>query len=430
MQISAAPERLNELPLTKMTEGIRTGVFTSEDVVRQCLARIAEREPTVRAWSSLPSTAAEFPAPQTTSRTAPLYGVPFGVKDVIDTREFPTTMGSAIYDKYQSLTDAGCVSQLRSAGAIPLGKTTTCEFAGVEATVTTNPHDPTRTPGGSSSGSAAAVADCMVPFALGTQTGGSIIRPASFCGIVGFKPTYGLYSISGVKLAAPSFDTIGILARTVADALLVHQVLMNSPVQASERNTRPRIGLLRTGCWEQLETSGARAFERAIARLDRTGYSIIDMQDARRFDQVSTSRRVINGFERSRSLHSEIALHPDLVSERMKAVCEAGYAFDGETYLAACRDVDRLRVQSQLLFDDIELLISPATNGEAPRGLAATGDPAFQEIWTMLRHPVITIPNGVGAEAMPIGLQLIGARYHDRQLLAYADEIASALIEE
>src|SRR3954447_3754032 len=227
--------QLNQLSATEIAQGIATKKFSAEAVVRDCLARIQEREPVVHAWATIDPDYALRQARELDrgpSRGA-LHGVPIGVKDIIDTADLPAEMGSEIYKGNRSFSDAACVAIVRAAGAVILGKTVTAEFAGMSPGLTTNPHNPAHTPGGSSSGSAAAVADFMVPAAFGTQTGGSILRPAAFCGVFGFKPTFGRYNRVGLKIAAESLDTIGTLARSVEDVELLDEVLIGG------RRTRP-----------------------------------------------------------------------------------------------------------------------------------------------------------------------------------------------
>ena len=231
-----------------------------------------------------------------------------GVKDVIETCDMPTEMGSLIYRGYRTKSDASCVALLRAAGALIFGKTVTCEFAGVTAGDTTNPHDPTRTPGGSSSGSGAAVADFMVPLAFGTQTGGSVQRPSSYCGIVGYKPTFGLINPQGVKPAAESLDTVGLMARTVEDVELSARVLTNSaPVTWLAKGTPIRIGLCRTYAWDTAEDATRHAIEDAARRLAAAGFAVRDIDLPAPYNDLPTTREVINDFERARGMAYEWA---------------------------------------------------------------------------------------------------------------------------
>src|SRR3954447_19963313 len=254
---------LNELYCTEIAEGIAAGKFTAEAVARDCLEHIKVREDTVKAWATIdPDHAlAQARALDRGPRRGALHGVPIGVKDVIDTFDLPTEMGSAIYKGNRAACDAACVAVSRAAGALILGKTVTAEFAGMFPGPTTNPHNPAHTPGGSSSGSAAAVGDFMVPAAFGTQTGGSVLRPAAYCGVVGYKPTFNLINRSGIKFAAESLDTIGVIARSIDDVELVTAVLVGKPPAARTFASAPRIGLCRTPLWDTAQPETKKAVE-------------------------------------------------------------------------------------------------------------------------------------------------------------------------
>src|SRR5499425_2809477 len=243
---------LNELSCADIVQGIAAGKFTAEAVTRDCLERTKAREDTVKAWATIdPEHAlAQARALDRGPRRGPLHGVPIGVKDVIDTVDLPTEMGSPIYKGYHAACDAACVAVARAGGAVILGKTVTAEFAGMYPGPTTNPHNPAHTPGGSSSGSAAAVADHMVPAAFGTQTGGSVLRPAAYCGVVGYKPTYNLMNRAGIKFAAESLDTIGLMARTIDDVELVTAVVVGKEPAPRTLSSAPRLGLCRTPLWD------------------------------------------------------------------------------------------------------------------------------------------------------------------------------------
>ncbi|NBP72642.1 MAG: amidase, partial [Alphaproteobacteria bacterium] len=245
--------QLNQLSATEIADGVTTGAFSAEAVTLSCLDRVAEREDAVMAWEFLdPELAlAQARALDAAPEKGLLAGVPVGVKDIIDTRDMPTGMGSPVYDGHRPPTDASCVARLRAAGAVILGKTVTCEFAGLTPRKTANPHDPARTPGGSSSGSCAAVADGMVPVALGTQTGGSVLRPSSYCGIVGFKPSFDTFNLKGVFPAAESLDTLGLHARTIDDIeLLTSALLLRDHKPAPEMPRPPVVGLCKTSMWD------------------------------------------------------------------------------------------------------------------------------------------------------------------------------------
>lgn len=412
---------LNLLGVADIVRGIGEGRFSAADVVAACLDRIAERDGMIGAWVEVDAAGALKQASQGLGSRAPLAGVPFGVKDVIDASALPTRMGSALYKDHGAPFDAGCVGLLRMAGGIMLGKTATCEFAGTQPVSTVNPRDFARTPGGSSSGSAAAVADGMVPLAFGTQTGGSVLRPAAFCGVVGFKPTYGFYPVSGMKQAAHSFDTVGTIARSVEDVALVHAALMAlDPAVVAAGESPPRIGVLRTHLWETVEPASAANLEHVVSMLEKAGASISDIRAPEGFERITQRRAVINAFERARDLAGEWLAARNLMAPLTAEVAQRGFAITGTDYAAARADVEAFRTSASAMFDHVDLLLTPVTPGEAPSGLSRTGDPRLQEIWTMLHMPSIALPSGTGAAGLPLAVQLVGPRFRDAELLAAA----------
>ncbi|MEW5421137.1 amidase [Amorphus sp. 3PC139-8] len=418
------------LSAAEISAKVRSGALSCEQVVRARLDRIAAREGDVRAWAEIDEDQA-IAAARTVDAAGPrglLAGVPIGVKDVIDTSDLPTRYGSPIYDSHRPAADASCVALARLEGALVLGKTVTAEFAGVEPTRTRNPLNLAHTPGGSSSGSAAAVADHMVPVAYGTQTGGSVLRPASFCGVIGFKPTFGLYNPAGVKPAAESFDTVGLIARTVEDISLFHAVLTHTePVPARASFSGLRIGIFRTHLWDSVLPETAALFERRSARLAAAGAHLVDVAIPEGFETITEHRATINAYERAHGLAHEWRAHRDLLTRYSVAVCERGFAIDGETYLGSRIAVDALRSKVRSLFADIDLLLTPTVPGEAPEGHDYAGDPRLQELWTMLHCPAITLPAGHGPNGLPIGLQLVAPQYADATLLSAAGAVAESL---
>ena len=417
---------LNELSATEAARLIAEGEITSEALVESCLDRIAKREADVKAWSALDAdlALAQARAIDRAEKRGPLHGIPVGVKDVIDTFDFPTQMGSPIYAGHKSFADAACVAVLRRAGAVILGKTVTAEFAGIAPGETTNPLDSKRTPGGSSSGSGAAVADFMVPAAFGTQTGGSILRPAAYCGVVGFKPSYGIVNRSGLKFAAESFDTIGMIARTVADIELYMNVLVGRNAgQPSTIAKPPRIGICKTHLWHKAQPETVEAMERA-ARVLATCMPVTEIDWPDRFAVLSEAREVINDYERARALAYEWEHFAPQISPQMTRCIERGLATDYSAYVDMQRAAQECRDALSRLFADVDVLLTPAVNGEAPEGLGYTGEPAFQGIWTALHVPTITVPAGKGPNGLPVGLQLVAPRFADFELLHHARAIA------
>jgi amidase len=393
-------------------------------VVRNCLDRIDAREGNVHAWASVDRELALAQARKLdrSPTRGPLHGVPIGVKDIIDTADLPTEMGSPIYRGHRAGTDAACVALVRAAGAVILGKTVTCEFAGMTPGPTTNPHNAAHTPGGSSSGSGAAVADFMVPIAFGTQTGGSVLRPASYCGVFGFKPSFGAFNRRGVYPAAESLDTVGLIARSLDDIELAGTVLeLGTPSAARPVEQPPRIGLCRTPLWDRAQPETVAAVEDAAARLGKSSTTVREVVLPKEFGGLrDAARETINNYERAAAMGWEWNAHRDDISERLRKRIELGRAMPHADYLAALRLGEDCRSRLPDVFGDLDVLLAPCTNGEPPRGLAETGDPGFQAIWTILYTPSLSLPTHRGPNGLPVGIQLIGRRHDDRRLLACA----------
>jgi Asp-tRNA(Asn)/Glu-tRNA(Gln) amidotransferase A subunit family amidase len=329
-------------------------------------------------------------------------------------------MGARGYEGFRPPFDAGCVGLARAAGGVVLGKTVTCEFAGITPSATRNPRDPGATPGGSSSGSAAAVADFMVPFAFGTQTGGSVLRPAAFCGIVGFKPSFGVWPVSGMKPAAHSFDTVGVLARSVGDAALVHAALTGARAAVGAGGP-PRIGLVRSHLDATLTPAAAAAVEAAAARLAAAGAEVVEVMAPPDFAAITAHRATVNAWERGRDMAGEWLADPGLLSPGLRALVEQGLATAAGEYAAARAAVEGFRARAAaLFFGAAEILMLPTAPGEAPEGPGSTGDPRLQEMWTALHLPSLSLPFGTGPRGLPLGLQLVGPPLGDDRLLAAA----------
>jgi amidase len=329
-------------------------------------------------------------------------------------------MGSPIYRGHRAACDAACVALLRAAGAIILGKTVTAEFAGMTPGPTANPHDLAHTPGGSSSGSAAAVADFMLPAALGTQTGGSVLRPAAYCGVVGYKPTYNAFNRAGLKFAAESLDTIGLIARSIDDiALLTAALLGASPAALASVESAPSIGLCRTPLWDTAQPETRHAVEDAAARLAKAGARMREIALPAEFAGLRTAaRETINQYERSKSMAAEWASHREQISERLRRVIERGLEMPYADYLAALQLGENCRAQLDEVFGGLDVLLAPCVTGEAPAGLESTGDPSFQAIWTILHVPTMSLPTHRGPNGLPVGIQLVGRRHDDPRLFA------------
>jgi amidase len=414
---------LTALSACEVVERIASGRLTATSLVEALLARIAAREPTVRAWANLdPDLAlAQARARDAEPPTGPLHGLPIGVKDVIDTEDQPTEYNSVIYAGHRPAADAACVAQLKRAGAIILGKTVTTEFAFVSPGPTRNPHDPTRTPGGSSSGSAAAVADRMVPVALATQTGGSTIRPAAFCGIYGYKPVLGLYETTGLKVLAPSLDTIGLMARDIADLALVSAALAGRPpAQRDEPATPPRLAICRTPYIDEAEPDAIALLDRTIAAAAEAGALIRDLITPAAFAGLNEAHRIIMSVETAHSFASEWAHSRDKLSREFAEFIARGLKHSAAEYEGAqglVRNTKAWLAQS-MAADELVLTLSAA--GEAPSSQAATGSAIFNRLWTLLHTACLNVPLGTGAHGLPLGIQLVTPRDDEGRLFAVA----------
>jgi Asp-tRNA(Asn)/Glu-tRNA(Gln) amidotransferase A subunit family amidase len=330
-------------------------------------------------------------------------------------------MGSPIYKGNRSHGDAACVALARMAGAVILGKTVTAEFAGMFPGPTANPHNPAHTPGGSSSGSAAAVADFMVPVAYGTQTGGSVLRPAAFCGCVGYKPTFNLINRQGICFAAETLDTIGFLTRTVDDAELIESVLINKPPAYLKLDAPPRLGLCRTPLWDTADEATKHAIEDAAKRLAAAGASVKEIVLPEIFEKLYyTARETINNYERSKSMAADWQHSPDKISKVLGERVKKGFAMKHEDYIAALQLAEECRGRIGAAFDGLDAIISPCAKGEALKGLDFTGEPAFQQFWTVLNGPAMSLPTHAGPNGLPVGIQLVAPRYQDDRLFACA----------
>jgi Asp-tRNA(Asn)/Glu-tRNA(Gln) amidotransferase A subunit family amidase len=317
---------------------------------------------------------------------------------------------------------------LRAAGAVILGKTVTTEFAMFTPGKTANPHHLDHTPGGSSSGSAAAVADAMVPLALGTQTAGSIIRPASYCGVVGYKPTHGHFPIAGIKALAQSLDTLGGFARSVADLALLRAALLGAPIALAKLEGPPRIGLYRTPQWPEATADTHKALETAARQLTKAGAKVSDTALTPDFAHLVAAQETIQGFEGVRCCAYELMHHHEQLSPRLLELMEAGRQTSYAAYTAAMALAERCRRHLEAVFATHDVLLVPSAPGEAPAGLSATGNPLFNRMWTLLHVPAISLPGYVGANGLPVGVQVIGPIGDDDRLLAIAAWIHARLV--
>ena len=390
------------------------------------LGRVAEREPVVRAWVARhPDDELRRQAEAILAgrwRDGPLAGWTIGVKDVIDTADLPTERGSPIYAGRRPATDAACVALARRAGALVAGKTVTTEFALFKPGPTTNPHDPARTPGGSSSGSAAAVADGMVRAAFGTQTVGSVIRPAAFCGVVGFKPTHQLVPTAGVAMLAQSFDTVGWLTRSVADATTLFTALTHPSTSASDtlrEGGAIRVGRYRSHQWPSAQPELNEVLERAGTALTDAGIEVLDIEPLPHLEAVFDAADTILRYEIARVFAWERANHDQSISGGVRKMATSGDAITGADYAAAQRTLATARRAHDdfLASEALDALLTPPSPGEAPP-LDTTGDSVFNRTWTSLGVPCLQLPAGRGPNGLPVGVQLTGRSWRDAELLA------------
>lgn len=371
----------------------------------------------LQAWVGFDGAAARARA--LVSGAGPLHGLPIGVKDIVDTAGIPTSYGSPVYAGHVPAADAACVALAKAAGAWVMGKTVSTEFANMVPAATRNPHDTEHTPGGSSSGSAAAVAAGMVPLALGTQTAGSVIRPAAYCGIVGYKPSPRRIPRAGVKLNSDTLDEVGVFARSVPDAALLAGVLGGRAAAVAD-DAVPRVGLVLTSQASQLSGDMLRAIAAAANRLSAAGAAVSDVDWPAPFDALFDAQRVVQSFETARALAAEHAYRRALLSPALADFIDEGRRVAPEAYARALAAGRRARDELDALFAGVDVLLAPAASGAAPRTLSTTGDPLFSRPWQLLGCPCVAIPAGHDAAGLPLGLQVVGRPGDDERTLAAA----------
>ncbi len=426
---------------------MRAGRVTSVELVESCLGRIRETEPRVEAWIYLDPEYALAQAKavdewrQSGRTVGGLHGVPVGLKDIIDTGDMPTENGSVLHAGRTPARDGAVVERLRAAGAVIMGKTVTTEFATRTAGKTRNPHNPGHTPGGSSSGSAAAVAAGMVPLSLGSQTGGSTIRPGSYCGVYALKPTHGLVSRHGMFQLSRSLDHVGLFARTVEDlALLLEEVAgydERDPdthlrgrrpyrtVAMEEPPIEPRFGFFRSGRWSRVAEDAQAALGELVEHL---GGRVEEFELSAGADELAEWHRVIMDAELAVNLAREWETGRDRLSAPLRARIEHGHAVRAPEYLAAKAAAGPLMATFTELFEQrYDAILTPAVDGTATAGLESTGEPTFCTLWTMLGLPAVSLPLLQGANGLPLGVQLVGPRHGDGRLLRTARWLAESV---
>jgi Asp-tRNA(Asn)/Glu-tRNA(Gln) amidotransferase A subunit family amidase len=358
-----------------------------------------------------------------------LQGIPIGVKDVLDTADMPSEYGSPIWKGWQPKADSAPVAWAKAAGGVCYGKTVTTEFATRKPGATMNPVNPAHTPGGSSSGSAAGVGAGLFPLAYGTQTAGSVIRPAAYCGVVGYKPSYGLISRIGMKIMADSLDTVGVLARTVADCALFAAAVSGRDLGDPDAKpaTAPRIGICRSPAWDLAAPETQALLARVTDALGRAGAAVSQRELPAPFAALVDAHPIVMNSESARALGWELAHHADQISEAL----HERLAFGLNQTEAALEHAYRVFETTQRGFPDaldgLDVLVTPSAPGEAPKGLEWTGDPAFNSIWTSLHVPCVTVPAGVGPNGLPLGIQIVGRQGDDHAVLAWARWVEAAI---
>lgn len=440
MSSSLAP--YTDLGATDIVRLIRERAMSCVEVAAAANIAIAKLDPPVHAFATEAGDHAIDRAreldrlPPASAAYLPLLGVPVAIKDVFDTADLPTEYGSPIYRGHRPRADAALVGLLRAAGAVIVGKTKTCEFACMHPTDTRNPLDLERTPGGSSSGSAAAVAARIVPLATGTQTAGSVVRPASYCGVLGLKPTFGVVPLAGALPTSASLDTVGLFARSVDDLELTLDAVCAAPAgMASVRASRrvdgaggalegaltrpPRIGVLRMA-WDRLEPAARDAIDRYVEAAAAAGAEIEDAALPVAFERIVDAQRTIQAAETAWALGAEADWHHELVSMALRAYIDEGRAVARDDYLAARRLADEQRWRWNESIAELDGVLAPSALGVPPRGLDSTGDPLLCRPFTLLGVPALALPGAWTPDGLPFGVQLTGASHGDRRVLGAA----------
>jgi Asp-tRNA(Asn)/Glu-tRNA(Gln) amidotransferase A subunit family amidase len=413
-------QHLFELTATEAVEMISQKKIQAIDLVVDCLERISSLDKSIEAWTSLDPEAAIAAAKRADEKpsTQPLRGIPIGLKDNIETIDFPTTYGSAIYKGHFPAQDAVCVTLCKEAGTIIMGKTASTEFAYRTPSSCKNPHNLAHSPGGSSSGSAAAVAAQMVPLAIGTQTGGSVIRPAAYCGVYGLKPRYGDLSFAGVKNLAHSFDTLGCIARSLEDLSLFYSALQKTPNKKIDTSSidAPNIGIYRTAFWDQAQPAAVESFEKMLTTLSASKAQLHEVRLDSLDKEMLTASWTINKFEGSRHFLRDALTSPELLSEAARALVQEGLEISFDDYQAARAVFERARSLISAALAGFDGVVSLSSPGEAPAGLQDTGPVTFNFIWTATYLPALNIPFFTGPTGLPMGMQVVGTGTHHQLL--------------
>jgi aspartyl-tRNA(Asn)/glutamyl-tRNA(Gln) amidotransferase subunit A len=419
------------LAVSEASKEIKAGRLTPTELLESLLTRIEVLEPKLEAWVTIDSEYALKAAKTLTRETlkgkirSPLHGVPVGIKDIYDTAGLKTTMGSSLFTDNVPEKDATIVAKLREAGAIIIGKTETTEFAYLDPAPTRNPWNTEHTPGGSSSGSAVAVAARMCPLAFGTQTGGSVMRPASFCGVAAIKPTHDLLSRDGIYPQSWSLDHVGFMARGVTDLALTLEVLTG--VKAKFKTRRPRIGVPTTYFNEAGTEEVTHNYDDTIHRLGAASADVIDFKLPECFRVVHAAHRIIMFSEAATIHEAHFRASPGSYRPQMQSEIASGLLIPASTYIRAQRIRAKFRAEMAVLMADLDAVVTPSTLSPALKGLTSTGDAAFNAPWSLAGFPTVTIPSGLTDDGLPLGLQIVAKPYDESRLLGVAGWCEAAL---
>ncbi|MBT9464432.1 amidase [Hydrogenophaga sp.] len=424
-------QKIEEVSAREIAARVARREVSAETVARAYVERVQALEPGILAWQHFDAAQVIAQAQRVDRAGArgALAGVPIAVKDLIDTADMPTTYGSPIYAEHRPVVDAAVVASVREASGVVMGKTVTTEFATFKPGVTRNPRaalDAPRTPGGSSSGSAAAVATGMVPLAFGTQTAASVIRPAAYCGVVGYKPTFGLLPMAGIKSLSPTLDTAGVFARSVDDAAFFVSALSRIELTLSPIKGW-RVGICHTPHWDLASPDARRALQDAARHFDKLGARVVEAVVPGAWVGLAQAQMDIMGFEAWAAFAPERNRHANLFSPAFAEVLASGAAVTGERLAAAHALAIHARGEIENLLQQVDVLIAPSATGEAPLGLDATGNPIFSRLWSLLGVPCVHVPTGVGEHGMPVGVTVVGPRWRDAKALSAALQLESAV---
>ena len=413
-----------ELTATDAIKLIGNNKLSRYEWVQSCFERIREKEGLVKAWIYLDEDRALEKAKQLDNENdKSQLGIPFGIKDIIDASNTPTGFGTNFYQNNVPMRDAASVAVAKQSGCIVIGKTVSTELGHRAPGLTTNPHNKDFTPGGSSSGSAAAVASMMAPVCFGTQTTGSVIRPAAYCGVIGYKPSYGDFDKSGILPNSPSIDTLGLMSRSVEDIALFRSILLEEDLVSIQKVdlSKIKIGFVRTPHWDKTDDSTKEAFEHFLNLLRSDKLNVVDLEIDNLISKSDALHLDISGYEFKRSISHERFNYYDQLSDQLRnGRLNDGYQVSNKNYQLALKDLSILKNQIDAVFDETDLIITPSAPGEALKGLEYTGSPIFNTTWSLNGNPCITLPLFKGKQELPIGCQLVARFGDDDQLLNYA----------